>query len=103
MATEARVAMWRGLFAGSVACGCGHVLEWWQREDTGPLQWHFLQCTLALERDVRRRWRAAIKRTVAAATTVAIIVETILACWTHRTDGTILTSDTKQVAGALRR
>ena len=55
-ATKARVAMWSGFAASYVTCGCGHVLEWWQRDDIGPLQWHFLQCTLAPERDVRRRW-----------------------------------------------
>ena len=81
LAAEARVEMWSGLSADSVACGCEHVLERWQREDIDPLQWNFLQCTLAPEHDVRRRWRAAIKRTIAAATTDAIIVEVALACW----------------------
>ena len=33
LATEARVTMWSGLTAGYVTCGCGHVLEWWQRDD----------------------------------------------------------------------
>ena len=99
LATEARVAMWSGLTAGSVTCGCGHVLKWWQRADIGPLQWHFLQCTLAPEREMRRRWRAAIKRTVAAATADVIIVETAVACWTHRTDGTIHTPEADQASG----
>ena len=85
--------MWSGLAAGSVTCACGHVLEWWQRDDIGPLQWHFLQCTLAPEREVRRRWRAAIKRAVVAVTSDVIVVETALTCWTHRTDGTIHKSD----------
>ena len=67
--------MWGGLTAGSVTCACGHVLKWWQHGDIGPLQWHFLQCTLAPEREVRRRWRAAIKRAVAAVTTDAIVVD----------------------------
>ena len=40
---------------------------------------------------MRRRWRAAIKRTVAAATADAIIIETVLACWAHRTDDTVHT------------
>ena len=30
------------------------VLEWWQRGGIGPLQWHFLQCMMAPEREVRR-------------------------------------------------
>ena len=80
LAIEARVAMWSGLTAGSVTCGCGDVLEYWQRSDIGPLQWYFLQCALVPERKVRRRWRAAIKRTVAAATADEIVVETVLAC-----------------------
>ena len=75
------------------------MLEWWQRDDIGPLQWHFLQCTLAPEREVRRRWRAAIKRAVAAVTSDVIVVETVLACWAHRTDGTIHTSETDQASG----
>ena len=81
--------MWGGLTAGSITCACGHVPKWWQRDDIGPLQWNFLQCTLAQEREVRRRWRAAIKRAVAAVTPGAIVVEAVLACWAHRTDGTI--------------
>ena len=89
LATEARVEMWGGLTAGSITCACGHVPKWWQRDDIGPLQWNFLQCTLAQEREVRRRWRAAIKRAVAAVTPGAIVVEAALACWAHRTDGTI--------------
>ena len=50
-------------------------------------------------REVRRRWRAAIKRTFAAATTDKSIVETVLACWTHRTDDTIHTSAADQESG----
>ena len=36
---------------------------------------------------------------VAATTSDAIVVETVLACWTHRTDGTIHTSETDQASG----
>ena len=91
--------MWSGLTAGSVTCGCGHVLVWWQRDDIGPLQWHFLQCTLAPEREVRRHWRAAIRQTTAAATADTIIVEAVVACWTHHTDGTIHTLEADQASG----
>jgi hypothetical protein len=66
LATEAQVVIWSGLTAGSVTCGYGHVFERWQRGDIGALQWHFRQCMFAPECEVRRRWRAAIKRTVAA-------------------------------------
>ena len=48
---------------------------------------------------MRRRWRAAIKRAVAAVTSGVIVVETVLACWTHRTDGTIHTPETDQASG----
>ena len=43
--------------------------------------------------------RAAIKRTVAAATSDVIVVEAVLACWAHRTDGTIHTPETDQASG----
>ena len=66
---------------------------------TSVRSWHFLQCTLAPEREVRRRWRAAIKRIIAAATADTIIVETVVACWTHHTNGTIHTSEANQASG----
>jgi hypothetical protein len=67
-------------------------LQWSDRDDVGPLQWHFLQCTLAEETSVRKRWRAAIKRTIVAAATDLVVAEKVIACWTHLTDGTIHTS-----------
>ena len=68
LATDARVAMWGGMERGAVACGCGRSLRWVDREDIGPLQWHFLECELAPERAIRRRWRAAVKTALTAAT-----------------------------------
>ena len=65
--TEPRVSMWGGVQAGTLTCGCGQVLQWSDRDGVVPLQWHSLQCTLAAETSVRRRWRAAIKRTIVAA------------------------------------
>ena len=84
--------MWGGVQAGTLTCGCGQVLQWSDRDDAGPLQWHFLQCTLAAETSVRRRWRAAIKRTIVAAAPDLVVAEKVLACWTHLTDGTIHTA-----------
>ena len=52
----------------------------------------FLAIHLAAETSVRRRWRAAIKRTIAAAALDLIVAEKVLACWTHLTDGTIRTA-----------
>ena len=48
---------------------------------------------------MRRRWRATIKRAIAATTAGAIVVEAVLACWTYRTDGTIHTSEADQASG----
>ena len=87
--TELRVGMWGGVPAGTLTCGCGQVLQRSDRDDVGPLQLHFLQCTLAAETSVRhRRWRAAIKRTILAAAPDLIVAEKVLAFWTHLTDGT---------------
>ena len=44
-----------------------------------------------LEMRVRRRWRAAIKRTIVAAAP-DLVAQKVLACWTHLTDGTIHTA-----------
>ena len=60
LSTESRVNMWGGVQAGTLTCGCGQVCQRSDRDGVGPLQWHFLQCTLAAETGVRRRWRAAI-------------------------------------------
>ena len=88
LSTEPRVSMWGRVQAGTLTCGCGQVSKWSDRDDVGPLQCHFLQCTLAAETSVRRRWRAAIKRTIVAAAPDLIVVESVPACWTHLTDGT---------------
>ena len=64
-----------------------------QRAVDGTGLMDFLQCTLAPEREVCRRWCAAIERTIAAATADTIIVEAVVACWTHHTDGTIHPSE----------
>ena len=77
----------------------GHVLRWSDRDDVGPLQWHFLQCALAEETSVRKWWRAAIKRTIVASTTDLVVAEKVVACWTHLTDGTIRTSAGDQASG----
>ena len=90
--------MWGGVQAGTQTCGCGQVLQWSDRDGVDPLQWHFLQCTLAAETSVRRRWRAAIKRTIVAVAPDLYIVEKVLACWTHLTDGTIHTAAGDQVS-----
>jgi hypothetical protein len=92
LAIEARVALWSSAVAGPVTCPCGHTLECHGRSDVGPLQWHFLQCALEPERAVRHSRRAAVKRALADTTTDLAIVETVLACWTHRTDVTIRTA-----------
>ena len=80
----------------SPTCPCGCTLEWRDRSDVGPLQWQFLQCTLEPGRVVRRSWCAAIERTLADATTYLAVFETVLACWTHRTEGTIHTAAADQ-------
>ena len=84
--------MWGGVQSGSLTCGCGHVLQWSDHDDVGPLQWHFLQCTLAAETSVRQRWRVAIKRTIVASAPDLVVAEKVLACWTHLADGTIHTA-----------
>ena len=53
---------------------------------------HFLQCTLAAETSVRKRWRAAIKRTIVASAPYLIVAEKVIACWTHLADGTVHTA-----------
>ena len=90
--------MWGGVQAGSLTCCCGQVSQWSDRDDTGPLQWHFIQCTLAAETSVRHRWRAAIKRTIVAAYPDLVVVEKVLACWTHLTNGTIHTAEGDQAS-----
>ena len=45
---------------------------------------------------MRRSWRAAVKRTLADVTTDLAVIETMLACWTHRTEGTIHTAAADQ-------
>ena len=72
------VAMWGGMERGAVRRGCGHSLGWVDREDIGPLQWHFLQCELAPEKTIR--WRAAVRTALTAATTGLVVVEAIVAC-----------------------
>ena len=75
---DLRVAMWGGMERGAVTCRCGHSLGCVDREDIGPLQWHFLQCELAPEKTIR--WRAAVRTALTAATTGLVVVEAIVAC-----------------------
>ena len=105
LSAESRVSMWSGVQAGSLTCGCSHVLQWSDRDGVGPLQCHFLQCSLAAGTSVRQRWRAAIKRTIVAAAPDLVVAEKVLACWTHLADGTIHTRQraTKPATGARRR
>ena len=99
LATDARVAMWGGMERGSVACGCRHSLEWVDREDIGPLQWHFLECELSPEKAIRQRWRAAVRTALTAATNDLVVVEAIVACWSSRADGAIRTAAADQANG----
>ena len=80
LATDARVAMWGGMERGAVTRGCGHSLGWVDREDIGPLQWPFLECELAPEKAIWKRWRAAMGTALTAATTGLVVVEAIVAC-----------------------
>ena len=84
--------MWGGVAAGTLTCGCGRFLQWSDCDGVDPLQWHFLQCTLAAETNVRRRWRAAIERTIGTAAPDLVVAEKVLECCTHRSDGTIHTT-----------
>ena len=56
----------------------------------GPLQWHMLECTMAEEQSTRKAWRAAIKWAVPSFTKDLPMVESATACWTGKTDGTII-------------
>ena len=89
---DLRVAMWGGMGRGAVTCRCGHSLGCVDREDIGPLQWHFLECEQAPEKAIRKRWRAAVRTALTAATTDLVIVEAIVAYWSSRTDGVIHTA-----------
>ena len=81
LATDARVAMWgEKMERGAVACGCGHSLGWVDREGIGPLQWHFLECELSPEKATRKRWRAAVRTALTAATNDLVVLEAIVAC-----------------------
>ena len=80
-------------------CGCGHSLGWVDREAIGPLQRHFLECGLSLEKTIRQHWRAAMKTALAAATKDLVVVEAIVACWSSRADGAMHTAATDQANG----
>ena len=98
LATDARVAMWGGMEQGAVACGCGQSLGWVDWEDIGPLQWHFLECALAPEKAIRKRWRAAVRTALTAATNDLVVVA-IVACWSSRADGAMHTTAADQSSG----
>ena len=97
--TEARIAMWGGVEAGSVLCACGDRLVWSDRKELGSLQWHCLACTSSQETGVRKRWRAFVRSAVAKAVRDPVVVDVIVDCWTHRTDGTIHTAFSDQDKG----
>ena len=82
-----------------VACDCGHSLGWVDRADIGPLQWHFLECELSLEKAIRHRWRAAVKTALTAATNDPVVFEAIVACWSSRADGVMHTAAADQANG----
>ena len=87
--TEARVELWAGKESGVVKCGCGHQLEWANREQVGQLQWHMFTCTLPEETNVRRRWLQAVRRDVSTYVKDAAVVRIIVRCWSHTSDGHI--------------
>ena len=91
--------MWAGMERGAVTCGCGNSLGWVDREDIGPLQWHFLECELAPKKAIRKRWRAAVRTAPTAATTGRVVVEAIVACWGSRADGAMHTFRNKKSRG----
>ena len=87
--TEARVELWAGKESGAVGCGCGHKLEWANREQVGQLQWHMFTCTLPEETNVRRRWLQAVRRDVSKYVKDATVARIIVRCWSHTDDGHI--------------
>ena len=50
--TDARIGPWAGRESGVVECGCGHKLEWANRDQVGQLQWHMFACSLPEETSV---------------------------------------------------
>ena len=64
-----------------------------------PLQWHFLEYELAPEKAIRRRWRAAVKAALTAATTDLVVVEAIVPCWSSKADGFIHTAAADRSSG----
>ena len=72
-----------------VECGCGHKLEWANRDQVGQLQWHMFACTLPEETNVHRRWLQAVRRDIASHVKDAAIARIIVRYWTHTNDGHI--------------
>ena len=64
--TDARIELWAGKESGMIECGCGHKLEWANRDQVGQLQWHIFTCTLPEETNVRRRWLQAVRCDIAS-------------------------------------
>jgi hypothetical protein len=58
-----------------------------------------LECELAPEKAIRRRWRAAVKAALTAAMTDLVVVEAIVACWSSRADGAIHAAAADQSGG----
>ena len=87
--TEARIELWAGNVPGTVGCGCGHKLEWANREQVGQLQWHMFACSLPEETNVRRRWLQAVRRDVSKYVKDATVARIVVRCWSHTNDGHI--------------
>ena len=87
--TEARIELWAGNESGTVGCGCGHKLEWANREQVGQLQWHMFACSLPEETNVRRRWLQAVRRDVSKYVKDATVARIVVRCWSHTNDGHI--------------
>ena len=94
--TDARIELWAGRESGVVECGCGHKLEWANRDQVGQLQWHIFACSLPEETSVRRRWLRAVRRDIAAHIKDAAIARIIVRCWTHTSDGHITAAQQDQ-------
>ena len=62
----------------------------------GQLQWHMFACSLPEETNVRRRWRQAVRRDIAAHIKDVAIARIIVRCWTHTSDGCIAAAEQDQ-------
>ena len=87
--TGARIELWAGRESGEISCGCGHKLEWANRDQVGQLQWHMFACSLPEEANVRHRWLQAVRRDIAAHIKDAAVARIVVRFWTHTSDGRI--------------